>query len=63
MLTKKHFEAIAKIINQSRRLENLPDSEYIDTDRIVELTANYFENENPNFNRDRYYKACYKRQS
>uniref|UniRef100_A0A6M3LP76 Uncharacterized protein n=1 Tax=viral metagenome TaxID=1070528 RepID=A0A6M3LP76_9ZZZZ len=61
MVTKQHFEAIANIINNCRRLEDMPDSEHIDTDRIVESMADYFEEQNERFDRDRFYKACYKR--
>ena len=56
-MTKKHFEAIAKIINNCRRIK--PDYELINTDEIVEQMANYMETQNENFNRDKFYQACY----
>lgn len=61
MFTKQHYEAIANIIDESRRI-NL-DYEYLDTDKVVERLADFFETDNERFDRDRFYTACYKRKS
>jgi hypothetical protein len=50
-MTRKHFEAIAEIINCATG----------DEDTLRELTGSlvfYFENENPRFDRDQFLIAC-----
>ncbi len=47
MLTKKHFGAIAKILNF--RCADYPE--------VLDF-ANYFKNENPRFDKQRFIKAC-----
>jgi predicted metal-dependent hydrolase len=55
-MTKKHFKAIAEIISIVRK-------EYTDNERrgvIADISiklADYFENENPNFDRVRFFTA------
>ena len=54
MASKKDYEAIARLINY------LTDSEgRIDRYDLVEHLSDYFEKDNPNFDRDKFYKACY----
>lgn len=49
-MTKKHFEAIAKIMATFKESPSMPIIAY-------EL-ANYFQRENPRFNRAKFLKAC-----
>lgn len=61
-MTRKHFEAIAAIIANRK---GWPDStiqfdQGYETalDHIEDDLADYFETVNPNFNRDKFLKAC-----
>lgn len=54
MATKKDYLAIAKVINDLTNNEG-----DIDRDDLVELLSDYFKEDNPDFNRDLFYKACY----
>lgn len=47
MFTRKHFEAIAEILRTERRLQP-----------VVHRMADFFEGENPEFNRDKFLYAC-----
>lgn len=59
MLTRKHYEAIAEILS-----EHKDDSQYstvIDERRVESISlslADYFEKDNPRFDRDRFLEAC-----
>lgn len=48
-MTRKHFEAIAAIINSN--------ADYQVQD-VAEELASYFKSENPRFDRDRFMTAC-----
>jgi len=48
-MSKKHFEAIAKILKQ-----NLA---YNDDNDLISAFCDYFGQENPNFDRERFIKA------
>lgn len=51
MMTRKHFIAIAKILKK----HNINEMKvYV----IMDL-CDYFESENPNFDREKFVKACY----
>ena len=53
-LSKKHFEAIAKIID-----ENTPHND--DTKQnLVDALSRYFKSENKNFNHIKFFNACFK---
>jgi hypothetical protein len=58
-MTKKHFEAIAQILNSAIRSLEMWGHE-MGTDDLVGLFADYLEKQNEHFDRDRFYKACYK---
>lgn len=53
MVTKKDFEAVAEIISSNRG-----DGVEYTLDMIAINLADYFAEQNPNFNRDRFIKAC-----
>lgn len=53
MLSKKHYTRIANILNQ-----NLVNNKSLD-DVVADL-ASYFKEDNPAFNKQRFYDACYK---
>lgn len=55
-MTKKHYEAIARIF---RGIE-LDTDGFIEThyENIVSRLADYFESENPRFDRDKFLSAC-----
>lgn len=50
MMTRKHYEAIARIIN-----ENQYDNDVIGIQRDL---SKYFKKDNPKFNEDLFLKAC-----
>lgn len=52
-LSKKHFEAVAKIINDNCLVEH--DKKQI----LVNAFCNYFKTQNKNFNSFRFYNACF----
>ena len=52
-LSKKHFEAIAKIINENCLVDH--DKKQI----LVNAFCNYFKTQNKNFNSFRFYNACF----
>ena len=64
-MTKKHFEAIAKILKMAELSETWSIEEYRGGEavrnRIGELLADYFQVENPNFSPERFNKAIYNR--
>lgn len=50
-MSRKHYEAIAKILNGHRqRIRWLPE--------VVEALTQWFSKDNPEFNADRFKKAC-----
>lgn len=52
MLSRKDYKAIAEIMKtESRGYETIPD-------RISEKLADYFAQDNPRFDRDRFLAAC-----
>ena len=59
MLTKKHFEAIARIIAETTvndpQVENL-----IIKDQLVQSMIDYLAKENLQFDRWKFYRLCYK---
>ena len=57
MLTKKDYEAIARIVNVLVDNENNSNR-----DDLVEHLSDYFEKDNPNFDKDLFHKACYKKE-
>lgn len=60
MLTKKHFEQIARIIRANtytRGYENTPLRTEICTWLVEDLNS-YFKSVNPNFKADNFRKAC-----
>ena len=52
-LSKKHFEAVAKIINDNCLIEH--EKKQI----LVNAFCNYFKSENKNFNSFRFHNACF----
>jgi len=54
MVTTKNYEAISCLINDLVNTEGK-----IDRDDLVEKLSDYLEKDNPNFDRDKFYKACY----
>jgi hypothetical protein len=63
-LTKKHFKAIAEMIEKrTGRViykafgDEVYDGYHIACELIYDL-ADYFQEQNPNFNRDKFLKAC-----
>lgn len=57
MFTKQHYKAIAKIIRESS-FEESPD--ILNKDNLVERFCNLFGQDNPNFDRDKFFIECYK---
>lgn len=62
MLTRKDYKAIAKIIRDNRPAES--DNDYSNgknhaVSDISKALADYLESDNPRFNRQRFYDACF----
>lgn len=55
MITKKHFQEIAKVIANLYMLK-----EY-DRLKVINGLAEYFKRENPRFDYDKFYKECVNR--
>ena len=53
MLTKKHFEAVAQILHRARNTTFA----YNPVSFITEQLANYFQQENPSFDKERFRQA------
>ena len=51
-LTRKHFNALADIVNDQRK------SECVCTVRLANAIADFCEQENPRFNRDAFIEGC-----
>lgn len=58
MLTKKHFEAIAKIMREHHDKEHKHTETYNTVDEIIGDLASYLRDENPLFDWIRFVKAC-----
>ena len=59
-MTKKHYEAIARIL-QGYKLAPMYENDYSDyrtSDHIAEDLADYFQTDNPKFDRTRFLQAC-----
>lgn len=62
-MSKKHFEAIAKIVAGQTRLNNLEQGDlakgmHLGTRELAGHLASYFATENPLFERHRFLAAC-----
>ena len=53
-LSKKHFEAVAKIINDHRYIGTMDSKR-----KLVNSFCEYFKTQNKNFNSFRFYNACF----
>ena len=63
-LSKKHFKAIADILNQQVLKAGYADSEWKRRETIIEITgalSSYFATETPNFDAGRFKQAVYSR--
>jgi len=61
MFTRQHYKAIAKILNNQtcvQLLDNDPQHYLLKRD-VVRALANLFANDNPRFNYDKFFRACY----
>ena len=56
MLSKKHYEAISRIIQGITTVPEL----VIDHGEVVERLAEYFAGDNPRFDAERFIAACHK---
>ena len=50
-MTKKHYEAIAKILSHGK-------DQLTDKAKLTKKLADYFATDNPKFNRDKFIEAC-----
>ena len=57
MFSKQHYEAIAKII---RMVTDTTGK--IERGALVGELSDYFERDNPNFDRNLFFKACYRKE-
>ena len=62
MFTKQHYQVIASIIKGLTSDVNVVwgGRGSIDKDYLVKARADYFEKDNPNFDRELFFKVCYK---
>lgn len=56
-LNKKHYKAIAEIINHRIMIDGFAMSQLVD---VVEDMSELFEKDNPLFDKDRFFAACWK---
>jgi Fe-S-cluster formation regulator IscX/YfhJ len=56
-MTKKHYEAIAQVINDEIRPYS-PEAVQSTTYNVINNLADYFADDNPKFNRERFLEAC-----
>lgn len=54
-MTKRHFEAIARIVDRRRALDAPGDASFFN---LVSDLADFFKAENPRFDRARFLTAC-----
>lgn len=63
-LTKQHFESIAQIVKNNRFYntteEGIKPSNSIDLSGFIQNLADYFQTQNPLFNKNQFLKACLK---
>ena len=60
MLTKKHFETIARIIRESTSEMPDPLFPYFSKEILTRKLADYFETQNGRFQFNKFLEACYK---
>lgn len=61
MLSRKHYKAIAEIVKSHTDVHDHPDLncwEAIDTEPFIANLADYFAQDNPQFDRSRFLEAC-----
>ena len=56
-MTKKHYEAIAEVINNEIRPYGVNAVSQMTYD-IIDGLCDYFQTDNPNFNRELFLEAC-----
>ena len=59
MFTKRHYKAIAKMIDQS----TLVGSEYIVKPQLIYTLCEFFQQDNPNFDVHKFMVACHKEEN
>ena len=55
-LSRKHFEAIAQIVKDSRR--NYGGQDILETESLIDALSDYFASQNPNFDFCKFALAC-----
>ena len=64
MFIKQHYKAIAEIVNNARKYTlnyHNPDARWewkLDEQQLVSELADYFAQDNPNFDREKFLEAC-----
>ncbi len=58
MFTKQHYNAIAKIVKENTIVIGTTGQGEIHKRDFIEYLANYFEQDNALFDRERFLKAC-----
>lgn len=58
IMTKKHFKAAAKRVREINTFKHDYVSGHPNPNQIAEFLANWFEEENPNFNREKFLTSC-----
>jgi len=61
MFTRQHYKAIAKILNDQTCVQLLSKNPnlYLLKANVVKALANLFAEDNPHFNYDKFFRACY----
>ena len=59
-MTRKHYEAIAAVLNTRRPIPGSATSLHLLWESIVEELIGYFSDDNPNFLPNRFQDACHK---
>lgn len=60
MFTRQHYKAIAKIVDGKTCVQFLSNNpfDYLSKNQLVDALADMFQDDNPNFNREKFTKAC-----
>lgn len=59
MLHKKYYKSIANIINTQLKKQRGHIYKYLDTYELLVALANFFQEDNPNFDQRKFFDACY----
>lgn len=57
-MSKKHYEAIARIIHNNTTLDSKGEEDIVQRDTLLGDLIDFFRKDNPNFDANRFLDAC-----